>query len=128
MKKILLGAGAILVAIGIAAPASAAVTGRRRPRWSLRSMTGAASTSAPTAAGDRATSAGILLTMVSDQFRPLGKVVMMQLAVSPADKSVTAGRPALGCGVLKAKATGPIFAARMSASLTRFSKTARGLT
>src|SRR5712675_2308517 len=61
MRKFLL-ATVGLVALGMAAPASAADLAARPytrlRRWSRRSMTGAASISAPTAAGDRAATAG----------------------------------------------------------------------
>src|SRR4029453_14082709 len=82
----------------------------------------------PLAGGGGGASAGIFLTMVSDLFRPLGKAVTMQPAVSPVVRSAIAGRPAPGYSVLKDRVTGPIFAARTSGCSTRFSKTARALT
>ena len=69
---------------------------------------GAASMSVPTAAGVRATSAGILRTSFSLSPPPSVKVVTMRTAEWLAVRSDTVGRPAIGCSAWKRRATGPI--------------------
>ena len=74
-------------------------------------MTGAVSTSAPTAAGVRAASAGTS----SDRrrgLRSLPKDAMTQPAASPVARSVIAGSPPPGCSASKRRAIGPISADR----------------
>ena len=83
-----------------------------RRRRSPPCTTGAVSTSAPTAAGVRAASAG-----TSTRRRRLAiaapKVAMMRPAARPVVRSAIAGRPAAGCSASKPRATGPTSRAAM---------------
>src|SRR4051812_3984931 len=111
MKFLLATVG--LIALGVAAPASAADLAARpytkAPPMVAAIYAGAASISAPTAVGDRATSAGILRTSpVQLSCPPSVKVVTMRPAESLAVRLVTVGKPQVGCSDWRRRATGLI--------------------
>ena len=119
MKKVLLSTVAL---IAFAAPAAAADLAARpytkAPAGAdrRRATTGAASTSAPMAAGVRATSAGTSTRRPACSSLP--RAAMTRPAARPVVRSAIAGRPAAGCSALKPRATGPTSRAAMSACLT----------
>ena len=86
-------------------------------------MTGAVSTSAPTAVGVRAAIAGTSCRV----FSPSAKVPMTRLAARSVARSAIAGRPAPGCSALKRRATGPTSRAATSACSMPRSATNRAI-
>ena len=116
MKKFLLGTVG-LIALGMGAPASAAdmapsVKQGHPLRWWPRFTTGPASTSAPTAAGARATTAGISLIRCS---APSLRAAASGPEASSAARSGIVGRPISGCLAWKPRAIGRISATRAKA-------------
>jgi hypothetical protein len=99
-----------LIALGIAAPASAADLApytKAPPAPVVAVYDGAASTSAPTAAAAGATNAGMSRASV-DLSPPSVKVVTMRPAEWLAVRLDTVGRERVGCSVWKRRATGLI--------------------
>src|SRR6266404_8802135 len=93
-------------------PRRPSLPGSSGPPWSPRFMTGAASTSAATAAGARAAIVGISMGLLEPSSLT---VAASGPEASLVARSVIAGRPAPGCSVWKARAIGPISPARVSA-------------
>ena len=118
MKKFLLGTVG-MVALGMAAPASAADLAARPytkappPVTWLRSTIGPVSISAPMAAGARATTAWISLTRLA---WPSLRAAAIGPEASSVASSVIAGNPASGCLAWKLRAIGRISATSASAS------------